>query len=1730
MKFCGLHNHTEYSNLKLRDCIVKIQDLVDRAISYDYNGIAITDHEILSGHIEAYKIGQKVKETHPDFKVILGNEIYLIDEHEYRNAPKYYHFILLAKDKIGYEQLRQLSSRAWRRAYMEKGMLRTPTFYQDINEVIKNDKGHLIASTACLGGLLDYAIVHKRTEEFNRFVQWGITTFGKDCFYLEMQDSDSDEQRIANTTIIRAAKHFGLNTIVTSDVHYLDAKDKEIHKAFLNSKEEDGRETEQFYKYTYLKKLDEIYRILSYLPKEEVTKAINNTQKVYEAIEDFSLLHPTIVPERKPAPFQLSHKLRPFYENYDAIRRFAESDYEQDRYLLYLIERGLDEKRIVPTPDIADRINTELDVVWCISEKLNQRLSAYLNLVRNIVDIIWEVSFVGVSRGCFLPDSKVLMADGSCKNIQDVRIGDKVYTHKGRIQEVYDTPRYEVDETMYRVSVSGREPFTCTDNHKIFALPQGECRAPGDKTVYCSKKCRRYDRCSHKTSFDTAPRWVEAQNLKKGDFVATPKYDTLSTQRKQLDLLDYIPNARLIDENTVYYKDDTHKMSGYNARYKVNRYVPITPNFARLVGYFIGNGWTAQPKRGCYKTGIAFHSDHKDKIEDCVHLMEECMGVTPSLIYHKTRHSVQIMAYGKWFTCMFRALCGENSHSKRIPDIFNTVPLMRELVIGLMRTDGNIDLRRRRAKYSTISPVLAYQVHTLLNRLGYNSSLFVNKKQQENWSPERGIRISGKNFLRFCKDFGFGEPTLPSYAGQDFYEDDCYYYHRVRSVGPVPYRGVVYDLSVKYDTSYIINGCAVHNSAASFYINYLIGITQMNPMLYNVPYWRFANKERADMMDIDIDVNPDKVPEIIDRLRAYYGEDNVLNCLTFKTESLKSAILTAARGLGVNNDDAQAIATLVPVERGKVASFKECTVGDAEKGIEPVVGFTAALQRHPRLYETVEKIEGIISGRGIHASALYIFNEGYIAHNSLMRAPNQTLITAFNMHDSDSMGALKFDLLSTALQTKLMKCMELLLADGVIHWQGSLRATYNKYLHPDVIRYDDPKLWEAMATGRVLNLFQFETPVGGVCIRKARPQNVKQLASANAVMRLMAQEGQEAPMERYVRFRNNIQKWYDEMTQYGLTEHEQGILKSILADSFGVGPQQEEMMLLVQHPEIADFTLAEANKLRKAVSKKDSKTIEEMREKFFAKAGTGTCGRREFLDYIYEKNIAPQIGYAFSIPHTVAYSIEALQQANLALYYNPLYWQCACLSVNAGVMETALENYDIEVVSPSRYPKKELPPEEEVQITEEGYEKRPPQRTTDYGKLARALGEMHSIGVKILLPDINKARLDFSPDVHRNAILFGLKAITGINDETAKSIILYRPYTSLRQFTEKLDINRFQIINLIKAGAFDELEKRPRRQIMESYLYSDVAVQVPLLKTLTTAQLEKCVQGKFLPSEYADQAKMIFFQKWIKAHNLTSTNNRWYYVLEDEDTLKFFNAYFKHKLTQESDFTVVSGSVTVKRPALDKLIEESVTPLKTWFKSPTATNAYRDYIIAEKLTALTDRVCAGSLGRWEMESLSCYYTEHELAHFDRIKYDISDFNAMPEEPIAIGYRTDKTTGASIPVYRIQNIAGTVLKVDRMRRIVTILTTTGVVDVKFSYSAFALYSRQISVLCFRIKKVIDGAWLARGEKLIIAGYRKDNMFTARRDYSDPSSRVVKRIVVTPAGGFEIIKDREKGDSQ
>lgn len=214
-----------------------------------------------------------------------------------------------------------------------------------------------------------------------------------------------------------------------------------------------------------------------------------------------------------------------------------------------------------------------------------------------------------------------------------------------------------------------------------------------------------------------------------------------------------------------------------------------------------------------------------------------------------------------------------------------------------------------------------------------------------------------------------------------------------------------------------------------------------------------------------------------------------------------------------------------------------------------------------------------------------------------MRAPNKTKMTAFNMHDSDDMGALKMDVLRTDAQSKMAKCLDLLLKDGQIEWQGSLRETYNKYLHPDVLDYDNSKMWERAADGDIANLFQFETQVGAVCIKKARPVNVMQLAEINSIMRLQS-DGGEQPIDRYVRFRNNPDAWDLEMMEEGLSLSEMEILKKYLSGSNGVSGSQEVLMRILMDENVCRFTLGEANAARKAIAKKQAQKLIQLKKRF----------------------------------------------------------------------------------------------------------------------------------------------------------------------------------------------------------------------------------------------------------------------------------------------------------------------------------------------------------------------------------------------------------------------------------------------------------------------------------------------------------------------------------------------------
>ena len=261
--FFNNHNHTEYSNAScgFPDVINRVPDLIQRAYDLGLQGVTITDHESLSAHIQALKYYNKMTKER-SFTLALGNEIYLLDEQEdidnrdNNGHTPYYHFILTALDTEGHKQLRQLSDRAWRRAY-KQFIYRRPTYYSDLEEIIKPNQGHIIASTACLGSRLDKLLLEQDEDE-----PWSapieevyrlIDIFGKDNLYLEIQPSKEvgTNQSIVNQRMWKLSEAVDLPIIPTTDSHYLRKEDAEIHRVYLNS--QDGeREVDDFYATAYL--------------------------------------------------------------------------------------------------------------------------------------------------------------------------------------------------------------------------------------------------------------------------------------------------------------------------------------------------------------------------------------------------------------------------------------------------------------------------------------------------------------------------------------------------------------------------------------------------------------------------------------------------------------------------------------------------------------------------------------------------------------------------------------------------------------------------------------------------------------------------------------------------------------------------------------------------------------------------------------------------------------------------------------------------------------------------------------------------------------------------------------------------------------------------------------------------------------------------------------------------------------------------------------------------------------------------------------------------------------------------------------------------------------------------------------------------------------------------------------------------------------------------------------
>jgi DNA polymerase-3 subunit alpha len=216
----------------------------------------------------------------------------------------------------------------------------------------------------------------------------------------------------------------------------------------------------------------------------------------------------------------------------------------------------------------------------------------------------------------------------------------------------------------------------------------------------------------------------------------------------------------------------------------------------------------------------------------------------------------------------------------------------------------------------------------------------------------------------------------------------------------------------------------------------------------------------------------------------------------------------------------------------------------------------------------------------------------------------------------------KYDFLVTEVQDKIVQTIKLLQENNKIDKDLSLREVYDKYLHPEVLPLEDERIWKALQNNSVLNVFQFDSDVGSQAAKKIKPTNILEMADANGLMRLMTSEkGEETPMEKYIRYKNNIALWYQEMNRAGLTKEEQTFIEPYFKQSYGVPPSQEQLMRMLMDENICNFSLKEANAARKIVGKKQMAKIPELHQKILDTASSPYLGK-----YIWKCGVGPQMG------------------------------------------------------------------------------------------------------------------------------------------------------------------------------------------------------------------------------------------------------------------------------------------------------------------------------------------------------------------------------------------------------------------------------------------------------------------------------------------------------------------------
>ena len=453
----------------------------------------------------------------------------------------------------------------------------------------------------------------------------------------------------------------------------------------------------------------------------------------------------------------------------------------------------------------------------------------------------------------------------------------------------------------------------------------------------------------------------------------------------------------------------------------------------------------------------------------------------------------------------------------------------------------------------------------------------------------------------------------------------------IKNMGYVDYFLIVWDF-IRYARDHDIMVGPGRGSAAGSLVAYTLGITQLDPIRYDLLFERFLNPERVSMPDIDVDFCFERRQEVIDYVRRKYGDDCVVQIVTFGTLAARGVIRDVGRVMDLPYAQVDTIAKMIPQELN-------ITIDKALK-MNPELKKTYEDQPEIHdLIDTARRLEGLPRHTSMHAAGVVISQRDVSEYVPLSRAQDGSIVTQFTMTTLEELGLLKMDFLGLRTLTVIQNAVHLIEQDTGVH------------LDMQQIDYNDKKVLDSLGTGRSDGVFQLESAGMKNFMKELKPQSLEDVIAGISLYR-------PGPMDfipQYIRGKN-----HPDTIQYDCPQ-----LEPILKPTYGCIVYQEQVMQIVRN--LAGYTLGRSDLVRRAMSKKKAAVMEKERQNFvYGNEAEGVPGciangiSEQVANKIYDEMI-DFAKYAFNKSHAAAYAVVSYQTAFLKYYY-PVEFMAALMT------------------------------------------------------------------------------------------------------------------------------------------------------------------------------------------------------------------------------------------------------------------------------------------------------------------------------------------------------------------------------------------------------------------------------------------------------------------------------------